>query len=62
MADDKGTERNADIDTKIIISKYLKQLPERERMIFVMKHYNELKYTEIAETLGIAMGNESCAI
>ncbi|MBD3412939.1 MAG: sigma-70 family RNA polymerase sigma factor [Candidatus Aminicenantes bacterium] len=56
LTDEKGTERNQDTDTKMIVSKCLKELPERQRMIFVMKHYNDLKYTEIAETLGIAVG------
>jgi RNA polymerase sigma-70 factor (ECF subfamily) len=56
LADEKGTERNSDTDIKRIVTKCLKQLPERQRMIFVMKHYNELKYKEIAETLGIAVG------
>ena len=56
LTDEKGTERNSDTDIKIIMAKCLKQLPERQRMIFVMKHYNELKYKDIAETLGIAVG------
>jgi RNA polymerase sigma-70 factor (ECF subfamily) len=37
-------------------SKCLEKLTERQRMIFVMKHYNELKYTEIAQILDIAVG------
>jgi RNA polymerase sigma-70 factor (ECF subfamily) len=56
LTDEKGTERNSDADIKRIVAKCLKQLPERQRMIFVMKHYNELKYKDIAETLGIAVG------
>lgn len=56
LTDDKGNERNSNTDIKRIVAKCLKQLPERQRMIFVMKHYNELKYKEIAETLGIAVG------
>ncbi|HZX10467.1 MAG TPA: RNA polymerase sigma factor [Acidobacteriota bacterium] len=56
LTDEKGTERNSDSDIKRIVAKCLKQLPERQRMIFVMKHYNELKYKDIAETLGIAVG------
>ena len=56
FTDKTDTETNSDTDIKRIISKCLKELPERQRMIFVMKHYNELKYTEIAETLGVAVG------
>jgi len=52
----KNHKKEADMDIKRIVENCLKQLPERQRMIFVMKHYNELKYTEIAETLGIAVG------
>ncbi len=56
LTDETGTEKNSDTDIKRIVSKCLKELPERQRMIFVMKHYNELKYTEIADTLGVAVG------
>ncbi len=34
----------------------LEKLTERQRMIFVMKHYNQLKYKEIAQILDIAVG------
>lgn len=34
----------------------LEKLSERQRMIFVMKHYNQLKYREIAQILDIAVG------
>jgi RNA polymerase sigma-70 factor, ECF subfamily len=56
LTDEKGNGKEADTDMKSIVENCLKQLPERQRMIFVMKHYNDLKYTEIAETLGIAVG------
>jgi len=53
---EKGAERNEDADILKIVSKCLRKLPERQRMIFVMKHYNEFKYIDIADTLGIAVG------
>jgi RNA polymerase sigma-70 factor (ECF subfamily) len=53
---EKVAERNKDSDILKIVSKCLSQLPERQRMIFVMKHYNEFKYTDIADTLCIAVG------
>ena len=34
----------------------LDKLSERQRLIFVMKHYNQLKYTEIAQILNVAVG------
>jgi RNA polymerase sigma-70 factor (ECF subfamily) len=43
-------------DLKVILSRCLKKLGERQRMIFVMKHYNHLEYTEIAQILDISLG------
>lgn len=43
-------------DLKRIFSTCIKKLAEKQRMIFVMKHYNQLKYKEIAEVLGISLG------
>ncbi len=54
--DENNVEKNSDRDMKRIVSTCLKKLPERQRMIFVMKHYNELRYKDIAETLGISVG------
>lgn len=44
------------IDLKQIFSRSLKKLTEKQRMIFVMKQYNQLKYTEIAQILDISVG------
>ena len=46
----------ASSDLKRIFSACIKKLAERQRMIFVMKHYNQLKYKEIAQILGISLG------
>jgi RNA polymerase sigma-70 factor (ECF subfamily) len=43
-------------DLREIISRCLEKLSERQRMIFVMKHYNQLQYNEIAQILDIASG------
>jgi len=43
-------------DLKDIFSDCLNKLSERQRMIFVMKHYNQLEYMEIAQILNIALG------
>ena len=43
-------------DLRNIFSECLKGLTERQRMIFVMRHYNNLDYKEIAQILSISMG------
>ncbi|NIO48952.1 MAG: sigma-70 family RNA polymerase sigma factor [Candidatus Aminicenantes bacterium] len=43
-------------DLKEIISTCLTKLAEKQRMIFVMRHYNQLKYREIAQILDISLG------
>lgn len=43
-------------DLREIISRCLEKLSERQRMIFVMKQYNQLQYNEIAQILDIASG------
>ena len=44
------------VDLKLIFSRSLKKLTEKQRMIFIMKQYNQLKYTEIAQILDISVG------
>ena len=44
------------LDLKMIFSRCLEKLAERQRMVFVLKHYNQLKYREIAEVLNISPG------
>lgn len=43
-------------DLKEIFSRCLDKLSDKQRMIFVMKHYNHLQYNEIAQILNIALG------
>ena len=43
-------------DLKSIFSTCIQKLADKQRMIFVMKHYNQLKYKEISEVLGISLG------
>lgn len=43
-------------DLKRIFIRSLQELSERQRMIFVMKHYNQFQYKEIAQILNIAVG------
>jgi RNA polymerase sigma-70 factor (ECF subfamily) len=39
-----------------VLSRNLERLGERQRLIFVMKHFNGLEYREIAQVLGISVG------
>lgn len=43
-------------DLRQAFSRCLQKLGERQRLIFVMKHYNGLQYKEIAELLHISVG------
>jgi RNA polymerase sigma-70 factor (ECF subfamily) len=43
-------------DLKEVFSRCLEKLSDKQRMIFVMKHYNHLHYREIAQILDIALG------
>jgi RNA polymerase sigma-70 factor (ECF subfamily) len=43
-------------DLKQIFPRCLEKLSDKQRMIFVMKHYNHLHYNEIAQILNIALG------
>ncbi|MFQ6082368.1 MAG: RNA polymerase sigma factor [Candidatus Aminicenantia bacterium] len=43
-------------DLKEVIKKSLAALSEKQRMIFVLKHYQQLRYSDIAQTLNISVG------
>ncbi len=49
-------ELNSSLDIKQIFSKCIDGLSEKQRMVFLMKHYNQLEYKEIAQILSIALG------
>jgi RNA polymerase sigma-70 factor (ECF subfamily) len=49
-------DSNLSSDLREIFSQCLKKLAERQRMVFVLKHYNQLKYKEIAQVMKIAPG------
>lgn len=54
-ADDPADcERRADL--RALFRSVLPRLAEKQRTVFVMKHYNDMPYQEIARTLGIAVG------
>jgi len=43
------------------IKNSVRRLPKREKMIFVLKHYSQLKYREIAEIMNISTGTVKSA-
>lgn len=43
-------------DLRQAFSRCLRNLGERQRLVFMMKHYNGLQYNEIAEILHISVG------
>jgi RNA polymerase sigma-70 factor (ECF subfamily) len=54
LSDEKDPYLSSDL--KGIFSECVKKLATKQRLIFVMKHYNQLEYQEIAQILGIALG------
>jgi RNA polymerase sigma-70 factor (ECF subfamily) len=51
-----GSSDGSTSDLRQAFSRCLQKLGERQRSIFVMKHYNGLQYKEIAEVLHISTG------
>jgi len=49
-----GGERSCDL--KDILSRCVARLAERQRTVFILRHYEELKEEEIAAALGISLG------
>ena len=43
-------------EIKIRLQKALLQLPDKQRLVFNMRYYDELKYEEISEILGTSVG------
>jgi RNA polymerase sigma-70 factor, ECF subfamily len=51
---EKGGEAARDL--KEILTRCVAKLAERQRLIFILRHYQQLKNEEIARTLGISVG------
>ncbi len=43
-------------ELKLQLQKAINQLPEKQRLVFNMRYYDELKYEEISEILGTTVG------
>ena len=48
------TQKNSDINS--ILSVCIDRLSEKQRMVFVLRQYNHLEYSEIAPILNVAIG------
>jgi len=53
--EDRGGDSAAH-DLRTAFSRSVETLAERQRMVFVMRHYNELPFSEISETMRISIG------
>jgi len=47
---------SASSDLRAAFSRCVETLAERQRMVFVMRHYSELQFHEISETMRISVG------
>jgi RNA polymerase sigma-70 factor, ECF subfamily len=56
LAADDGPNNPVSSDLRQIFSRCLEKLSDRQRLIFIMKHYNGLQYQEIAQVLNISVG------
>ncbi|MEW5902444.1 MAG: RNA polymerase sigma factor, partial [Acidobacteriota bacterium] len=56
LAAEDTTSNPASSDLRWVFARGLERLGERQRMIFVMRHYNGLDYSEIAQVLRISVG------
>ena len=43
-------------ETAIKLQSIMAKLPEKQKLIFQMKYYEDLKFTEISEILGVTVG------
>ncbi len=55
VADD-GPDNPVSSDLRQVFSRSLEKLGDRQRLVFVMNHYNGLQYQEIAQVLKISVG------
>lgn len=49
-----GENNSSDIDDKIILKSVIKDLPEREKKIIVLRYYRDKTQSEVAEVLGVS--------
>ncbi len=57
IADDLSTEEYYTGDEiELKLQKAIASLPEKQRVVFMMKYYDEMKYEQISEILGTSVG------
>ncbi len=56
VSDPQASETHKASDINSILSICIKRLSEKQRMVFVLKQYNQLEYSEIAQILNVATG------
>jgi len=56
IRDPKASETHESSDINSILSSCIDRLSEKQRMVFVLKQYNQLEYGEIAQILNVATG------
>jgi RNA polymerase sigma-70 factor, ECF subfamily len=56
VASEDRDSDSASSDLRTAFSRGVDKLAERQRMVFVMRHYNELQFNEISETMRISVG------
>jgi RNA polymerase sigma-70 factor (ECF subfamily) len=56
VAADNGRDKENQSQLNAVFSKCLDDLTPKQRLVFVLKHYHQMKYKEIAQTLDIAVG------
>jgi len=44
-------------EIQLLLQKAIASLPERQRLVFLYKYYDELKYEEISDILGVSVGS-----
>jgi RNA polymerase sigma-70 factor, ECF subfamily len=55
-AEPSRTGDSAAADLRIAFARSVDTLAERQKMVFVMRHYNELQFSEISEAMKISVG------
>ncbi len=56
VRDPKASETHEASDINRVLSICINRLSEKQRMVFVLKQYNQLEYGEIAQILNVATG------
>ncbi len=56
VRDPKASETHEDSDINRILSICIDRLSEKQRIVFVLKQYNQFEYSEIAQILNVATG------